>query len=82
MSSFFMRAKVRISFGELIDVAQYANVEQNETLVREIMTRMLLEIARLAGREDYEPQFAGRKWRPSAEDVRAHAEEKRQRESS
>lgn len=80
MSSFFMRARVRVSFGELIDVAEYQDAEQNDVLVVEIMTRVLLDIARLAGREDYVPQFAGRKWRPSAEEVRNHAEEKRQRE--
>ena len=66
----------------MIDVAEYKDAQQNEELAREIMTRLLLEIARLAGREDYEPQFAGRKWRPSDEDVLAHAEGKRQREST
>jgi 1-acyl-sn-glycerol-3-phosphate acyltransferase len=82
MSSFFMRARVRVSFGQLIDVAQYADVEQTDDLVVEIMTNVLLEIARLSGRDDYVPEFAGRKWKPSAEEVRAHADEKRRRESS
>jgi 1-acyl-sn-glycerol-3-phosphate acyltransferase len=79
MSSFFMRARVKVSFGKLIDVAEYKDVQRNEELASEIMTRLLLEIARLAGREDYEPQFAGRKWRPSDEDVRAHVQGSRQR---
>lgn len=81
MSSFMMRARVKVSFGELIDVAEYEDVEHNEDLAREIMTRVLLEIASLAGRDGFEPRFAGRKWKPSEEDVRAQAEGKRQRES-
>lgn len=82
MSSFFMRARVRVSFGELIDVSEYQNREQSDGLVIEIMTRVVQDIAKLAGREDFVPQFAGRKWRPSNEEVRAHAEQKRLRDSS
>lgn len=82
LSPFFMRAKVRVSFGELIEVSTYEDVEQNDEVVREIMTRVILDIARLAGQEDFEPQFAGRKWRPSDEEVRAHTEAKRLRDQS
>jgi 1-acyl-sn-glycerol-3-phosphate acyltransferase len=79
-SSFFMRAKVRVSFGELIDVSEYADVEQKDELVREIMTRVVHEIAKLAGQEDFEPQFAGRRWKPSDETVRSDAAAMRQRD--
>ena len=48
ISSFLMRARVKVSFGELIDVAEYKDVQQKEELAREIMTRLLREIARLA----------------------------------
>ena len=82
LSSFFMPARVRVSFGELIDVKEYEDVEQNDELVREILTRVLREIARVAGQEDFEPEFAGRKWKPSREEVRADAEAKRQREAT
>ena len=85
MSSFFMRARVRVSFGELIDVSEYQDAEKKDAeksdqLVVEIMTRALLEIAKLAGREDYVPKFAGRKWRPSEEEVRNHRDEKLKRD--
>ena len=40
------------------------------------------EIARIAGEGDVEPKFAGRKWRPSDEEVQAHREDKLRRESS
>jgi 1-acyl-sn-glycerol-3-phosphate acyltransferase len=80
MSSFFMRARVRVSFGEMIDVSEYQEMEQSDQLVVEIMTRVVLDIAKLAGREDYVPQFAGRKWKPSEEEVRVHREEKLRRE--
>ena len=29
---------------------------------------LLKEIARLAGREDFEPQLAGRRWKPGSEE--------------
>ena len=80
ISSFLMRARVRVSFGNQIDVADYKDAEQSDELVVEIMSRVVRDIARLAGIEDYEPQFAGRKWRPSDDEVRAHAEEKKRRE--
>ena len=81
MSSFFMRARVRVSFGKIIDVSDYQDAEQDDRLVVEIMTHVLMEIARLAGREDYVPQFAGRKWKPSVEEVRVHREEKLRRDT-
>ncbi len=70
-SPFFMPARVRVQFGELIDLSPYFDNEPNDRLIKELMTRGVKEIARLAGQEEFEPEFAGRKWRPSAAEVRA-----------
>lgn len=82
ISSFTMRANVEVTFGEPIDVSEFKNEEQDDKQVVEIMTRVVKEIARIAGEEDFEPKFAGRKWRPSDEEVQAHRMEKLRREST
>ena len=64
-SPLFMRAKVRVKFGELIDVSRFTDGEQSNEHVRDVMTQVVREIAILAGDDDFEPQFAGRKWKPS-----------------
>ncbi|MCA9145608.1 MAG: 1-acyl-sn-glycerol-3-phosphate acyltransferase [Planctomycetaceae bacterium] len=73
-SPFFMSARVRLQFGEVIDLSPYYDVEQNDALVKELMTRVVNEIARLAGQPDFQPEFAGRKWKPTEEQIQADLE--------
>lgn len=63
-SPFLMPAKVNVYFGPPIEISDFCNRESNLGVQREIMLRVTQEIARLAGREGYEPEFAGRKWVP------------------
>ena len=72
-SPLFFPAKVSVSFGELIDVSKYQDEAYNDELVREIMTRVVREIARLAGEDNFDPRFAGREWKPTDEEIRADA---------
>ncbi len=66
-SPFFMPARVRLVFGEVIDLSPYYDREHDESLLRELMFRVVREIARLAGREDFQPTLAGRRWKPLTE---------------
>lgn len=63
----FLPARGRVWIGRPIDLTAYYDREDKEVL--EEVTRLLLrEIARLAGRADYEPQLAGRIWKPDERD--------------
>lgn len=63
-----MRAKVRVKIGRSIDLSAYFGREKEEGVTAEITKRLLLEMARLAGHPDFEPQVAGRRWKPGHED--------------
>jgi 1-acyl-sn-glycerol-3-phosphate acyltransferase len=63
-SPFFMRARVKVRFGQPIDLSEHYDSGQERHVAKELTLRAMKEIARLAGREDYEPQLAGRKWMP------------------
>lgn len=79
-SPFFMPARVRLQFGEVIDLSPYYDREQNDELVKELMTRGVKEIARLAGQDDFEPEFAGRRWKPTKAEVQADLDDRNRRE--
>ncbi|MEO8495651.1 MAG: lysophospholipid acyltransferase family protein [Planctomycetota bacterium] len=81
-SPFFMTARVRLHFGEAIDLSPYYDGEQNDALVKELMTRVVKEIARLAGQEDFEPVFAGRKWKPTEAEVRSDLADRNRRDAT
>ena len=44
---------------------------RDDEQVRELLARALAEIARLAGRDEFQPTFAGRDWKPTPEEVEA-----------
>jgi hypothetical protein len=79
-SPFFMPARVRLHFGEVIDLSAYYDREQSDALVKELMTRVVKEMARLAGQDDFEPVFAGRRWKPTEAEVRADLDNRNRRE--
>jgi 1-acyl-sn-glycerol-3-phosphate acyltransferase len=68
-SPFFLRARVRVRFGEPIDLSEYFGRERENGVVKELTRRCIGEIARLAGLEDYQPKIAGRDWKPSQEEL-------------
>jgi 1-acyl-sn-glycerol-3-phosphate acyltransferase len=57
-------ARVKVHFGELMDLSPYFGREQEPGVIGEILLDVMSEIAKLAGREDFQPQLAGRKWKP------------------
>lgn len=64
LSPFTTPAKVNVYFGPPIDVGAFQDLESEQGVQNELMRRVIREIARLAGRDDYEPVFAGRRWVP------------------
>jgi 1-acyl-sn-glycerol-3-phosphate acyltransferase len=64
---FFIPAKARVKIGSAIDISEYLadeNGEGNKEVQQKLTLRLLTEIAKLAGVEDYKPELAGRNWKP------------------
>ena len=59
-----MRARVKVRFGDPIDLSPYYGQERNSEVVRKLLVQCVKAIADLAGQPDFEPKLAGRKWRP------------------
>jgi len=64
-----MRAHVRVKIGPTIDISPYFGREKEEGVTQEITLRVLKELAVLAGSPDFEPQLAGRRWKPGEEEI-------------
>jgi len=79
LSPLSMPANVTVRFGEPIDVTAYAGVARHDDAVGQLMKTCMRAIAELAGQSDFEPQLAGRRWKPSAEEVAADMEAQRAR---
>jgi 1-acyl-sn-glycerol-3-phosphate acyltransferase len=60
----FMKAHVRVTVGDPIDLSEYYGRDKEPGIVEDLTKRFLKEIARLGGIENYEPQLAGRHWKP------------------
>ncbi len=63
-SPFLMRARTVVRYGQPIDLSPYYGQEKDHALVRKLLIECVSAIAKLAGRDDFEPELAGRKWKP------------------
>jgi 1-acyl-sn-glycerol-3-phosphate acyltransferase len=63
LSPLLMPARVTARFGEPIDLSPHYDCAHDSKLVGELMLQVIAAIARLAGRDDFQPRLAGRKWR-------------------
>jgi 1-acyl-sn-glycerol-3-phosphate acyltransferase len=59
-----MPAHVRLEFGEPIDLSPYFDRDDTREVLEEVTLRALREIARMAGDPDFQPQLAGRFYKP------------------
>ena len=64
VSPFLMRAKVRVFYGEPIDLSEFKGRANDRELVGQLMLRCARAIAQLAGDTEFQPSLAGRKWKP------------------
>lgn len=65
---FFTPARARVKVGPPIDLSEFYGREDDREVLEEVTRRLLREIAKLAGEEDFEPRVAGRVPKPR-EDV-------------
>lgn len=72
LSPLRMTARVALHFGDPIYPSEINGKEDDNTTARELIRQAMLQVARMAGEEDYDVQLAGRKWRPSDEEVLEH----------
>lgn len=72
-SPLMMPARVKVRFGEVIDAAYYASRiadgEDDQAVTNELLLRLMKELAILAGHSEFEPQLAGKNWKPTAEEI-------------
>jgi 1-acyl-sn-glycerol-3-phosphate acyltransferase len=57
---FFMPAKVTVHIGKPLDISCYFGLEPDKHVLEELTKLFMVEIAKLAGVPDYQPQLAGR----------------------
>ena len=69
----FMTAKVHLTVGQPIDLSEYFDRRKENGVLQEVTLRVFREIAALAGDSEFEPEVAGRRWKPGDEDDAALA---------
>lgn len=62
-----MRARVTLRVGQPLDFSEFFGREGEKAVQEQVTLRILKEIARLAGRDDYEPRLAGSARRRAAQ---------------
>jgi 1-acyl-sn-glycerol-3-phosphate acyltransferase len=80
-SPLLMPARVEVRFGKPLDVTAFHNCSAEEGAAQEITRHVMKAIAELAGRTDFEPQIAGRNWKPTRDDLDAAMAAKERREA-
>jgi len=66
ISPLLLPARVRVRFGAPMDLSPYYGREQEAGLLGALCLAAMSALARLAGRDDFQPQLAGRKWHRSS----------------
>lgn len=70
-SPFLIWTRTKVTFGAPIDVSFYADRADDREAQGELTLLVMKEVAKLAGREDFEPQLAGKKWKPTEAELQA-----------
>jgi 1-acyl-sn-glycerol-3-phosphate acyltransferase len=68
-SPFLMRARVRVHFGDPIDLSEWYDEENEHEVANRTTIQAMKAIARLAGQPDFEPALAGRRWKPTRKEL-------------
>ena len=68
-SPFLMTARASVRYGPLIDLSPYYGREQEEGLIGEVLLQVMAAIATLAGRPDFQPRLAGRRWKAEEDEA-------------
>lgn len=62
-SFFWLSTRARLVVGQPLDFSAYYGRDDDREVLEHVTRGLMREIARLAGREDYEPQIAGKAWK-------------------
>ncbi len=68
LGSYFMAGRAHVNVGQPIDLSQDYGREGDKSVLQEITKVFLVEIAKLAGVPDFQPQIAGRNWKSGEPD--------------
>jgi 1-acyl-sn-glycerol-3-phosphate acyltransferase len=80
-SPLFMSARVDVRFDQPLWPSAATDVNDESSSAESFTLNILKAVAELAGRTDSQPQLAGRRWKPTEEEVEAAASAKDQREA-
>lgn len=64
LGALLMHARVKVTVGPPIDVSEYAGASGRRGVLEDLTRRLMREVARLGGHPDFQPQLAGRFYRP------------------
>ena len=73
LGSFFMRGNGFVRLGQPIDLSEYYGREGDKTVLEDLTKRFLIEIAKLAGVDNFEPKLAGKHWKAGLVDENSEA---------
>lgn len=76
-----MRARVKVKYGDPIDITEYLGREHEEGVLEELTLRAVKALAELAGKPDFEPKLAGKKWKPTQEELDADVARLKEKQS-
>ena len=68
-SPLLMPARVEIRFGEPVDLSDLADRQRESRLAHAAMERIGRAIAALADQHDFQPQIAGKNWKPTEQEL-------------
>jgi 1-acyl-sn-glycerol-3-phosphate acyltransferase len=68
-SPLLMTAGVVVRYGELVESRQPADRDDEPAEIRAMMRQWVGQIAKLADRPEFVPQFAGRQWKPTTAEL-------------
>jgi len=67
LSSFFIPARARVKIGRPIDISKYLDQGGGRQVLEEMTLEFMRAIAKLAGAPNFEPELAGKNWKPEEE---------------
>ena len=68
LGSLLMPGNGHVMVGQSIDLSEYYDREGDKTVLGDLTKKFLIEIAKLAGVDNFEPKLAGKHWKPGLED--------------
>jgi 1-acyl-sn-glycerol-3-phosphate acyltransferase len=68
LGSLMMPGNGHVQIGKPIDLSPYYDRDDNKSVLEELTKKFLVEIAKLAGVDHFEPKLAGKHWKPGLED--------------